>query len=174
MQALRSLIASVRKVAEVDLSVNTNEGLAEVATAVDALEAQLASFGQKPAADPAETPAELASAPLDESGTLYGHIASLRVAAEKPLKNYQRVVALCASLDKIARIAARPQYAAARPMIATCVTKLAGIFAQVDSVEDLDKPLEAIESAVHSLYKNPNDPSTYNFSAKNKGPYKAG
>lgn len=185
MQNVRNLVASVKKIAEADPQSAGVSALVEGLEAqLDALETQVEALGDMaPAAEapeseeasetpeaPAEEPAEAPS--TETASTVFGQLASLRRAAEAPLKNYQRIVALCTSLERVANIASRPQYAAARPHVAACVQKLAGIFSKVDTVEDLDKPLEQIESAIHSLYKNPNDPSTYNFSAKNKGPYR--
>lgn len=178
MQNTRNLVASVRKIAEADPQSSGVSALVEGLEAqLDALETQVEAISDlAPAAEeaPAAEAPEAPEGSTETASTVFGQLALLRSAAEAPLKNYQRIIALCSSLERVANIASRPQYAAARPHVASCVQKLAGIFSKVDTVEDLDKPLAQIESAIHSLYKNPNDPSTYNFSAKNKGPYKAG
>jgi hypothetical protein len=96
-------------------------------------------------------------------------VKKLKSAAEPAARNYQRIVTILAGLQRAAKIAERPQYAALRPRIALIVQKVAGVFECVDTVEDLDKPLESIEKAVHGLYGDQSANSTYYFDRRNKG-----
>ncbi len=93
----------------------------------------------------------------------------LRSAAAAPARNYQRITAILAVLKQATEIAKRPQYAAMRPRIAAIVQQVAGVFKEVDTVEDLDKPLETIEKAVHGLYGDQSKNSTYYFDRRSKG-----
>jgi len=76
----------------------------------------------------------------------------LHQAALLPAQNYRRIANICHELIRIHHLAAQPQNAAVRPQFANLITKVAGIFAEIDTVADLDKPLEEIEKAVHKLY----------------------
>jgi len=96
-------------------------------------------------------------------------IQKLKAAALAPIKNYQRIIRIIDGLDKVHKLASRPQNVGVRPRVVELVRKTAGVFAEVDTVQDLDKPLEAIEKAVHSLYGDQNSPNTYNFEARGKG-----
>jgi polyhydroxyalkanoate synthesis regulator phasin len=100
---------------------------------------------------------------------LKDQISKLQQAAELPAKNYIRISEILKGLYRAAQAAERPQYAALRPRISTIVEKLAGVFAQVDTVQDLDKPLEAIEKAVHGLDGDQSKNSTYYFDRRGKG-----
>lgn len=107
----------------------------------------------------------------DDIEAIGAQITTLKAAAALPASNYRRMYEILAGLEKAWTIASRPQNAALRPKLATVFKKTAGIFAEVDTVQDLDKPLEAIEKAVHSLYSGGkmNDPATYNFAQRGKG-----
>ena len=96
----------------------------------------------------------------------------MKAAAAVPARNYQRIVRIIDGLDKAHRLASRPQNVGVRPRIVDLFRKTAGVFAEVDTVQDLDKPLEAIEKAVHSLYGDQNSPNTYNFESRGKGHHK--
>lgn len=98
-------------------------------------------------------------------------IKKLKAAAATPANNYQRIIRIIDGLDKAHRLASRPQNIGMRPKIVDLFRKTAGVFAEVDTVQDLDKPLEQIEKAVHGLYGDQNSPNTYNFEARGKGHY---
>lgn len=109
------------------------------------------------------------ASPDDSIEFLQGQISKMQQAAEIPSKNYTRIVEIFKGLSRAAKICERPQYASLRPRIATIVEKVAGIFSEVDTVQDLDKPLEAIEKAVHSLYGDQSKNGTYMFERRGKG-----
>jgi len=113
------------------------------------------------------------SAPTQSSGVdanfLKEQVSKLQQAAEIPSQNYLRIVEITKGLSRAAQACERPQYAALRPRIATIIEKVAGIFSEVDTTQDLDKPLAAIEKAVHSLYGDQSKNSTFYFDRRGKG-----
>ena len=98
-----------------------------------------------------------------------GQISKLQQAAEIPSNNYMRIVEILKGLSVAAKACERPQYAALRPRISSIIEKVAGVFSEVDTVQDLDKPLEAIEKAVHGLYGDQSKNSTFYFDRRGKG-----
>lgn len=96
-------------------------------------------------------------------------VKRMKSAALPSAKNYARIVSILSGLERASEIAKRPQYAAMRPRIALIVQKVAGVFAEVDTVQDLDKPLETIEKAVHGLYGDQSKNSTFYFDRRGKG-----
>lgn len=136
----------------------------------------LASVGQfKTALEPTPAPAperEVAPARSEfvvDNPSILDEIDQMRSAAAKPAERYGRVIAILDGLRHAAVLAGRPQNAAVRPQIAVIVKKVAGVFAEVDTVQDLDKPLEQIERAVHGLYGNQSSNSCYYFDRRGKG-----
>lgn len=103
------------------------------------------------------------------SKELIEELTKLHRAAEIPAKNYGRILAITAGLGKAVKLAERPQNAHMASKIADLVKKVSGLFAEVDTVADLDKPLEQIEKAVHSLYGDQSKNHTFYFDARNKG-----
>lgn len=81
-----------------------------------------------------------------------GQIDKMRSAAVVPASNYGRVVRILDGLRHAAVLAQEPQNEPVREQIASIVNKVAGVFAEIDTVQDLDKPLAEVESAVHALY----------------------
>jgi hypothetical protein len=110
-------------------------------------------------------------AATDKSGfdVVCAKVEQLHAAALIPAKNYRRIATITSKLQGLAKLASLPQNAALRGQIKDIVQKTAGIFAEVDTVEDLNKPLEQIESTVHKLYGDQSKNSTYNFEARGKG-----
>jgi hypothetical protein len=104
-----------------------------------------------------------------DNPTVVEQIDKMRSAAAVPAANYGRVVSILDGLRHAALLASRPQNAAVRPQIVSIVKKMAGVFKEIDTVQDLDKPLEQIESAVHGLYGNQSDNSCYYFDRRGKG-----
>lgn len=101
----------------------------------------------------------------------------LMTAAEIPARNYAHIAKIANDLVKVVEIAERPENAEMRPKVASLVSKVAGLFAEVDTWDHLaGKSLEQIETAVHSLYSGGklNDPNTYNFAARGKGHHSKG
>lgn len=96
-------------------------------------------------------------------------VEKLHQAAIIPAKNYRRIAMITNQLKGVVKVASLPQNIALRPQIQEIVRKTAGIFSQIDTVEDLDVPLEQIEKAVHKLYGDQSSNSTYNFEARGKG-----
>ncbi len=97
-------------------------------------------------------------------------IKCLKAAAVSPARNYTRIVSIVEGLERACVACRSPENAALLPRIAEATRKVAGVFKQVDTVEDLEKPLEAIEKAVHALYgpdQSRND--SYFFDRKGKG-----
>lgn len=160
---VRSVVASVRKLAQMDPQDEA------VAATVQEMEQQISLLSEQ--SRDAQKGSVSQNSMKDDMEFIRDQITKLHSAAIVPAQRYQRILNICAGLKRAAMIAERPQYAAIRPRIAAIVTRVAGAFAQVDTVADLDKPLEAIEKAVSSLYSNgkQNDPSTYNFQARGKG-----
>jgi len=109
------------------------------------------------------------SSSVESLDFLKSQISKLQMAAEIPANNYMRVVEIFKGLSRAAQACERPQYAALRPRIAAIVEKVAGVFSEVDTVQDLDKPLAQIEKAVHGLYGDQSKNATYFFQRRNKG-----
>ena len=107
-----------------------------------------------------------------ESDGLSNQVKRLKVAAEVPAANYAKIVKIASELEQVVEMSKLPGNEEIRTQVASIVSKVAGLFAEVDTASDLaGKSLEAIEKAVHSLYSNgkTNDPATYYFAARGKG-----
>ena len=161
---LRQLVATTRRLAETDPQDDA------VARVVDELHKQVQWLGQieKPTGYKANEDFG-ANSLKDDIAFIGEQVKRLKSAAEPAAKNYQRIVSILAGLQRATEIAKRPQFAAMRPRIAQIVQKVAGVFECVDTVEDLDKPLETIEKAVHGLYGDQSANSTYYFDRRGKG-----
>jgi hypothetical protein len=105
----------------------------------------------------------------DDAAFIGDQIKKLKAASAIPAANYRRIYTILSSLEKAWAVASRPQNVAMRPKVASAIKTIAGIFAEVDTVQDLDKPLEQIEKAVHSLYGDQSDNHTYMIDARGKG-----
>lgn len=110
----------------------------------------------------------------DDIDSIGDQIKRLKAAAAMPAANYRRIYNILATLERAWSVASLPQNAVARPKFASAFKKVAGIFAEVDTVQDLSKPLDAIEKAVHGLYGDQSKNSTYYFDARGKGHHKQG
>lgn len=150
------LVAAVKKLSSTDPNnPATKAALTEVMAAVDAL-----SVSDK---------APVVATQDIDVNFLMEQVKKLHQAAETPIKNYSRMMSITAGLGRAIEISKRPQNAEVRPRIATIVEKVAGLFAEVDTAEDLDRPLAEIEKAVHSLYGDQSKNSTLYFDRRNKG-----
>jgi hypothetical protein len=105
----------------------------------------------------------------DDVAVIGEQIKKLRSAAAVPASNYRRIVDITDKLREAWHVASKPQNAQVRPRVARLIQKVAGVFAEVDTVQDLDKPLEAIEKAVHGLYGDQSLNSTYYLGRRGKG-----
>ena len=97
-------------------------------------------------------------------------IKKLHSAAIVPARNYARMTSILVGLHRAHEASGRPAYAHLRPRIANIIEKVAGVFSEIDTVQDLEKPLEAIEKAVHGLYgPSQSNNDAYMFDRKGKG-----
>lgn len=96
-------------------------------------------------------------------------IKKLYSACMIPANNYRRLANICNELDNAFTVASRPQNADQLPRLANIIKQVAGVFAEVDTVQDLDKPLAQIEKAVHSLYGDQSKNRTFYFPMNGKG-----
>lgn len=108
----------------------------------------------------------------DDVDFIKDQIQKLKSAAAIPAANYRRIFNIASELERAWDFASKPQNVAVRARLKDSVAKIAGIFAEVDTVADLDKPLEAIEKAVHSVYGDQSKNSTFYFERRNKGHHK--
>ncbi len=162
--SIKQIVATVQKLAEMDPQ---DEAVARV---VKNLQDQ-AHVLSKEIEHPAGFKGSFGEKSLkDDLEFIKCQVDKLHTAALGPYNNYRRIAAICAELKRVVSIAERPQYASLKPKIATIVEKVAGVFSEVDTVQDLDKPLEAIEKAVHGLY-GPSQSlnNAYYFERRSKG-----
>lgn len=143
---------------------------------VAVLTARIASVGPVPEADAilTELETELGLAPAPEAPApaqvdIATELRTMREAAVTQMARYRKIAALLETMESVHAESLRPQNAAVRPKVASAVAKIAGVFAEVDTVEDLDKPLEAIQKAISSLYGDTSKNSSYYFSRREKG-----
>jgi hypothetical protein len=153
------LVFAVRKLASADTAD------ANLEKYVDSIHSFVAGIGHGPKI-PVVASAE-DDAKLD---SIKDSLAKMHAVATTTSANYKRILSICAGLKSAVEIAERPNYASFRPKISSIVKKVAGIFAEVDTVEDLDKPLAEIEKAVHALYgPSQSSNSAYYFDRRGKG-----
>lgn len=139
-----------------------------VGRTVDGLEAQIALLRSEVEKPAGEKNSFGDNSRKDDIAHLGEQITKLRSAAMVPASNYRRIISILTGLKNAAVAAQRPQNAALRPQIAAITEKVAGVFSECDTVQDLDKPLEAIEKAVHGLYGDQSKNSTFFFERRNK------
>lgn len=159
MDALKNLTATIKRLAETDPH---DEAVKQIVTDLQEQAGQLKEQARENPNSPWG-----AQSMKDDIEFIGDQISQLKSAAEIPMKNYQRIVKILEGIDTIHKLAARPQNAAVRPHIATIVKKVAGVFAEVDTTADLEKPLEQIEKAVAAVYKDQSKHSTYYFERRN-------
>jgi len=159
----RKLVAAVSKLAQMDPQ---DEAVARTVKVLNDEAALLKGEVEHPAGYKGSFGESSAKADLEAIGE---QIKKLHAAAAAPARNYQRMAAILAGLHRAHEASMKPAHAAIRPRIAGIIEKVAGVFAEIDTVQDLDKPLEAIEKAVHGLYGDQSKNSTYYFERRNKG-----
>jgi hypothetical protein len=171
MTSKRRVFASVKKLAQTEVeSPETTEVVQDLAKAVQALVEALGSEESEEAQEGAPEAQEGAPEGVQsQAASVHEQIDRMHAAASGPAKNYQRVVSVLGGLKRAALAAERPENASSRPKIVEITKRVAGLFAEVDTIQDLDKPLEAIEKAVHSLYGEQSKNSTYFFERRGKG-----
>lgn len=160
---LTKLVAATKRLAQTDPQD------AAVTKTVDEMKAEIDCL-TKEVEPPAGAPGSFGAESLkDDASFVTEQISKLKAAALTPARNYARIHNILVGLHRAAEIAKRPQYAAARPRIAQITEKVAGLFAEVDTVADLDKPLDQIEKAVHGLYGDQSKNGTFYFDRRGKG-----
>jgi hypothetical protein len=159
MSALQILVATTKRLAETDPH---DEAVKQIVTD---LQEQAKQLGEQAREDTKGSWGEKSM--KDDIAFIGDQISKLKSAAEIPLKNYQRIVKILEGIETIHKLATRPQNATVRPHVAVIVKKIAGVFAEVDTTADLDKPLEQIEKAVAAVYKDQSKHSTYYFERRN-------
>lgn len=159
--AVRNLIAAASRLAEMDPQDEA------VSRTVDGLNENVKLLKELAREDKSSPWG--AQSMKDDIDSIGEQIKRLKSAAAVPAANYRRIYDILSSLERAWEVASRPQNAAIRPKLAATTSRIAGIFAEVDTVQDLDKPLSAIEKAVHSLYGDQSSNSTYYFDRRNKG-----
>lgn len=159
MDAIKNLLATAKHLAEMDPQ---DEAVQRV---VQNLQAQTSLLNEQAREDRSWGQSSM----KDDVAFIGEQVKRLKSAAEIPAKNYQRILQILSGLDKTCQLAARPQNVKVRPKIAAIVEKLAGVFAEVDTVADLDRSLSEIEKAIHGLYGDQGKNSTFYFERRGKG-----
>lgn len=157
--ALQNAVAASRHLAETDPQDEA------IQRTVDNLQAQVGLLNELARADRSWGEDSM----KDDAEFIGNQVQKLKAAAAAPARNYARIVSICDGLREATLAARRPENAAVRPQLAKIVKRVAGIFSEVDTVDDLDKPLEQIEKAVHALYGDQSRNETYYFDRRNKG-----
>jgi len=156
---VENLKAKVAALASTDpMKKSVLDRLSEVADGISAIE--------KVASEPKPATNDLASSDMIQAADAVGRLYK---AAATTARNYERIMDILEGLHSAIKVAARPQNVAVRPKVASLVEKTAGVFALCDTVEDLDRPLEEIQKAVHSLYGDQSKNSTFYFDRRGKG-----
>lgn len=148
MDSTQKISSEVQKLSEIDLQ---DESIFKIASELDSM---LDSVSTETVVETTSTPAVPIVASKDDLPTMKAHIEELYQAALLPMRNYQRIASILEGMKKVIALAERPQNAEIRPRISAIIPKIAGAFSAVDTIEDLDRPLSEIESAVHKLYGN--------------------
>jgi hypothetical protein len=158
---LRSVFLSIRRLASADPMDP------KIPQFVAALRQRISSLS--PESPPVDDTSPQASPVPETFEEVQNQIASLHKATSVPARNYSRMTNILAGLNRAAALAARPQNKDARPRITRIAERVAGLFAEIDTVEDLDKPLSEIEKAVHSLYGDQSKNDVEMFDRRGKG-----
>lgn len=97
----------------------------------------------------AEVPAQT------DSSSVIEQIDLMRSLVASSMNKHEKMMNILNGVRKAAELLQLPVNESMRPRVASVVQKIAGIFAEVDTVADLEgKSLEQIEKAVGSLYGN--------------------
>lgn len=156
--AIKNITAASRRLAEADPQDVAIQGT------IDELQSQVALLNKL-----AHTDSLGQDSTQDDSEFIGEQIKNLKAAASVPARNYAKIVSICDDLREVVLASRRPENAAIRPKLATIVKKVAGVFSEVDTVDDLDKPLAQIEKAVHALYGDQSSNQSFYFERRNKG-----
>lgn len=158
---ISSMVEASRRLANMDPQDEA------VQRTVDGLQAQSQMIAEQARTMPKDTFGQKSM--QDDVEFIGQQIKKLHQAALTPAQNYRRIANICNELGRVYESAKLPQNAEIRPRLADVVRKVAGVFSEVDTVEDLDKPLEQIEKAVHQLYGDQSQNSTFYFGRRGKG-----
>ena len=112
------------------------------------------------------------SEPLDSTigGSVIEQIDLMRSGIASSINKHQKVMNILDGIRTAAELVQLPQNELMRSRVASVVQKIAGVFAAVDSVADLEgKSLEAIQAAVHKLYGDQSKNGTFYTSRRGKG-----
>lgn len=104
----------------------------------------------------------------DDLGVTQQQLAAMYYASKAPARNFDRIAAICNKLG-LASKNVDPRDKKMVRRLSSVTAKIAGVFAQVDTVDDLDRPLAEIEKAVHSLYGDQSKNSVEFFERRGKG-----
>lgn len=104
----------------------------------------------------------------EDLGVTQQQLAAMYHASKAPAKNFERIASICNKLG-IASKHVNPRDKKMVRRLSSVTAKIAGVFAQVDTVDDLDRPLAEIEKAVHSLYGDQSKNGTEFFERRGKG-----
>lgn len=159
-ETFKKLVASIRKIAEMDPQDEA------VSKTVDELNQHAQMLNEQVSNLNDGIGKESAKEDLDR---LKGQVDKLHSAAIVPASNYRRIAVITNKLRGLVKVASLPQNAKVRPQIEQVVKKCAGIFAEIDTVADLDKPLEQIEKAVDKLYGDQSKNDMSFFERRGKG-----
>lgn len=94
---------------------------------------------------------------------LGNQISRLKKAAEIPANNWKKILNITEGLHRAVVIASKPQNHSPETVskLKSAIAKVAGLFQEIDTTEDLNRPLAEIEAAVAKLYGNLSDNSSF-------------
>ncbi len=154
---MKDLVQSIRRLASVDVNSDS-----QVTEAVDSV---FKSVKNASAGSSNNSPKQS----VDADNSLIAKIDRFASAIKTPADNYRRMEKIVAGVRRLAMISERSGNSDLKEKTSRILVKLAGVFKEVDTVSDLDRPLEEIEKAVHSLYGDQSKNSTYYFERRGKG-----
>ena len=150
--SVKEILAFTRKLAEMDPKDDA------VSRAVKGLESQIAILREQMKGTRSWAKDSMSS----DIEYLQEEIKRMKAAAEIPAKNWQRVISILDGLHRAATLAVRPQNSEVAPRIKEITAKVAGLFKEIDTAEDIaEKSLEEIEKAVANMYGDQSKNSTY-------------
>jgi len=94
-------------------------------------------------------------------------IGDMMVVASRAARNYRRIASVLSKLYQIRKSTKGNRRMASD--VSNMTKKVAGLFSLIDTVDDLDRPLDEIERAVHSMYGDQSKNSTFYLKRRGKG-----
>ena len=102
--------------------------------------------------------------------SLIEQVDLMRSLMSSAIAKHQKVMEILNGVREAVELLELPANEPMRPRVASVVQKIAGVFAAVDTVADLEgKSLDEIENAVHKLYGNQALNSTFYTARRGKG-----